>query len=127
MASVLDRKTSVGVGVATMGLVWGVYNQVCPKVADLRASRSGDAAAAASEKTARWTAGMLVVGVSLLTRDATVFILGGTAVVAFSWMHRHANMVNPNTGASTMPTARRTVHPGDPVGNSMGSMAYSPG
>lgn len=105
----LDRKTSVAVGLGAMGLVWGVYGQVCPKVADLRVGTPNDADATSAEKAARWTSGALVVGISLITRDATVFIMGGVAVVAFSWLHRHANAVNPTMGSAVTPSSR-SVH-----------------
>ena len=114
----LDRKTSVGVGLATMALVWGTYSQVTPKVVDLRVGRAGDHDAAAAEKVARWTAGGLVVVISVLSKDATVFIMGGTAVIAFSWMHRHANLVNPETGMASVPSSRELMHAG--VGDAAG-------
>jgi hypothetical protein len=101
----LKRETSVGVGLAVMGLSWAVYTQVTPRVADLRVSRPNEVNALAAEKTARWTAGAIVVGVSLVTRDATVFIMGGIMVVALSWMHRQANMVNPATAGAFAPIA----------------------
>jgi hypothetical protein len=61
-----------------------------------------------------------VVALSLITRDATVFILGGSAVVLFSWLHRHANAVDPMTKTPIIPSSRMTVHAGDglPVGYS---------
>lgn len=102
----LPREQAVGVGLATMGLVWGVYGQIMPPVADLRVGPAGETNATAAEKAARWTSGIMVVGVSLVTRDATVFIMGGIAVIAFSWLHRHANMVNPTSGSAVMPSAR---------------------
>jgi hypothetical protein len=118
--SKLDSKTSVAVGLGAMGLVWGIYGQVVPKVADLRVSGANDRDAAAAEKAARWASGGAVVALSLITRDATVFILGGSAVVLFSWLHRHANAVDPMTKTPIIPSSRMTVHAGDglPVGYS---------
>lgn len=101
----LKRETSVGVGLATMGLVWATYSQVTPRVVDMRVSRSDEPNAAAAEKTARWASGAMVVGISLITRDATVFIMGGLAVVSLSWMTRHANHTKPTASMGYLPTA----------------------
>lgn len=101
----LKRESSVGVGLATMGLVYATYSQVTPRIIDMRVSRPDEPNAAAAEKVARWTAGAMVVGISLITQDGTVFIMGGLAVVAFSWMTRHANHVQPSMTGKFMPTA----------------------
>lgn len=101
----LKRETSVAVGLATMGLVGLVYSQVTPRIIDMRVSKSDEPNAAAAEKTARWTSGAMVVGISLITRDATVFIMGGLAVVSLSWMTRHANHHTPAATGKFMPTA----------------------
>lgn len=106
----LDRKTSLGVGLATMGLTWAIYGQTCPGVADLRVGKSQDPHAAAAEKTARWTAGGMIVAVSLIAKDTTVFIMGGSMLVALSWMHRQANHVSGALGTSVTPSSRATIH-----------------
>lgn len=118
----LDRKTSVGVGLAVMGLTWAIYSQVTPRVADLRVSRPNEPNAAAAEKTARWTAGVMVTGVALITRDPTVFVMGALAVVSLSWMTRHANMTSPNQAGGYMPTSPASIHTGDGV-----PAGYTPG
>jgi hypothetical protein len=117
----LPRQQAVGVGLATMGLVWGVYGQIMPSVADLRTGPSGETNATSAEKAARWTSGILVVGIGAITRDATVFIMGGVAVIAFSWLHRHANMVNPSMGSAVLPSSRRVHESTDGV-----SAGYTP-
>src|SRR6185437_8833667 len=99
----LDRKMSLGVGLGSVAIVWGIYNAALPKVVDVRLAKPGDADVAAAEKTARWTSAAVVTGVSLITMDATVFIFGAGAVILFSWMHRHANVVNPDTGQAYTP------------------------
>lgn len=114
--STLDRKTSVAIGLASVGVVWGVYQQVVPRVCDIRACTPGDTNLAAAEKAARWTSGAIVVGIALITRDATVFVMGGGAVVAFSWLHREANMVDPMSATLTPASPARSIHDLDTVG-----------
>lgn len=106
----LDRKTGVGVGLGTMGIVWGVYGQALPPLADVRTGRPNDSHAAAAEKAARWVSAGLVTAVALITQDKTVFILGATAVIAFSVLYRHANMVEPESSRSMLPSSRTVVH-----------------
>jgi len=105
----MDRAASVAVGVAMMGVTYAVYNQALPPIVDQRAAPMNEPDSTQAEKTARWTAGLLVVAVSAITWDATVFVLGGVSVIAFSWMYRHANMgVNP-MGPTSAPSSRQTV------------------
>lgn len=109
----LDRKTSLGVGLAVMGLVAYTYDQVLPEVTDIRAADQGNPTIAAAEKSARWTSAGIVLIVAGISRDPTVFILGATAVVALSWLHRHANIVHPTQGSVSLPSSRTTVHDDD--------------
>jgi len=105
----MDRAASVGVGVAMMGLTVVIYQTSLPPLTDQRVAPLNERNSSASEKTARWVSGALVGLVSLVTMDATVFILGASAVIAESWMYRHANMgVNP-LGPTSMPSSRSTA------------------
>lgn len=105
----LDRKMSLGVGLAVTGLVYAIYAQSVPKVADLRVAAPGNTDAAAAEKAARWAATVVVVGVAVIARDATVFVMGGSTIIGLSWLHRQANLSNPMAGGGTgamMPASR---------------------
>lgn len=103
----LKREVSLGVGLATMALVYGVYQGAMPSVAEARATPAGDTTLASTERAATWTAGAVVAGVSLIARDPTVFILGGSALVIMAWWHRHANQHDPTQGAATLPSSRQ--------------------
>lgn len=94
----LPRQVSLGVGLATAALVWGVYNTALPSVAEARVSAPNDADLAATERAASWTAAAVVAGVSLLSKDPTVFVIGGSMVVALAWWHRHSNHFNAAQG-----------------------------
>lgn len=119
----LERKTSVGVGLGAIAVVWGIYNQSLPTVADARVAQPANTDLAAAEKSARWTAGAVVTGLALITWDATVFIFGAGALIAFSWMHRHANQVNPAQGAAYLPSSRAQ----SPDGSAVVDNGYLPG
>ncbi len=112
----LDRKTSVGVGLAAAGLVWAIYYQTVPRIADVRVAPAGDRDIHAAEKAARWTSAGLVVALALITMDATVAVIGGSAVVAESWLYRHANTVDPTMGKAYSPQSREMIHVADSAG-----------
>lgn len=108
----LDRKGSVGVGLAVAALVYGIYDQTVPPTVDIRVQQAGDRDLAAAEKNARWISAGLVGVVSIITMDATVFILGGSMVVALSWSKRHANHCAPGM-VQNMPSSRQVLSNGN--------------
>lgn len=101
-------EVSLGMGLATSALVWAVFNGTLPSVAETRVTDQNDPQLASAERTATWVAGAVVAGVSLISQDPTVFVLGGATLVALAWIHRHANMVHPEVGTATMPMASDT-------------------
>lgn len=94
----LKPEISLGVGLATAAVVYGVYQNATPTIADIRAGSPNDEIVEGTRKMAAWTAAAVVAGISLIARDPTVFIIGGTMVVGLDWWHRHANAYNPDTG-----------------------------
>lgn len=108
MAFTERPEVSLGMGLATAALVWGIYNSALPSLAEARVTDQNDRDLAAAERTATWTAAAVVAGVSIIAHDATVFVLGGAMVISLAWMHRHANQVHPEMGRATMPIAPDT-------------------
>lgn len=107
-------EVSLGMGLATATVVYGIYQGALPNVADVRSLDAHNKDVESAERLAAWTAAGVVAGISLLAKDATVFILGGSMVVAMSWWHRHADAVVPaagkaTTGGSAMPGATPRV------------------
>jgi hypothetical protein len=94
----LKPEVSLGVGLATATVVYGIYMNALPPVVDLRTTPANNEDVASTEKAAAWTAAAIVAGISLIAKDATVFIIGGGMVIALSWWNKHANMVNPEFG-----------------------------
>lgn len=102
----LKREASLGVGLAVSALVLGIYWGALPTVAEQRVSEPDDRDLHAAERTAMWTSIGAVAAVSLIAKDPTVFILGGAATIAMSWVNRHANAFNAALGSATIPTSR---------------------
>jgi hypothetical protein len=94
----LKPNESIMAGLAITALVYGVYSNATPTITEIRAAKPGDTDVEASRKMAAWTAGAVVAGVSLIAKDSTIFIIGGSAVIVVDWWHRHANAVDPRTG-----------------------------
>lgn len=103
----LPRTVSLGTGLAVVGLVWGIYNAATPTIADIRVADPEDRDIASAERTATWISAAVVSGVSLIAKDPTVFVLGGSMVVALAWWHRHSNHFNPSLGSAIMPSSRQ--------------------
>lgn len=91
----LKLEASVVAGLATGALVYGTYQMALPNTADIRSLESQNVDITGAEKTAEWTAAAIVAGVSLIARDPTIFVIGGTIMVAVAWMNRHANAITP--------------------------------
>jgi hypothetical protein len=83
------------VGLATAAVVYGVYTTALPSVADIRTTPQNNADVESTEKTAAWMSAAVVGGISLIAKDATVFILGGAMILGLSWWYKHADTVNP--------------------------------
>jgi hypothetical protein len=113
----LSPEVSVGTGLAVGGVAFTVFNMSLPPLTDVRSADPENHDVFAAERTATWVAAGIVVGVAAITGDATVFIIGGTTVVALAWLYRHANEVNPVSGIATpenaVPGALTPVEPMD--------------
>lgn len=72
-----------------------------PPITDIRTAEPENLDVDKAERTATWVAAGIVTGVALITQDATVFVIGGSVVVALAWLYRHANQVSPTTGDAT--------------------------
>jgi hypothetical protein len=101
--SILKPQESVVSGIATGVLVYAIYNQSVPNTAVMHATPANDINIEAGRKKATWTAAGVLAGVTLLTRDANVFILGGIVLIALDWHTRIANASAPDTGKLVSP------------------------
>lgn len=97
----MKPEVSLGVGLATATVVYAVYSQATPTIADIRVSPAGDGNIESSRKMAAWTAAGLVGAISLISKDPTVFVVGGAMVIGMDWWTRHANLVSPLTGKAS--------------------------
>ncbi len=99
----MKAETSVVAGLATAALVYAVYTNATPSIADIRVAKPNDGDIEATRKLAAWTSAGIVAGVSLIAKDGTIFVMGGVMVIVLDWWHRHANEVNPMVMRATAP------------------------
>lgn len=89
---------SMTIAVATAAGVFVIYGSKIGPAADVHASDSGDIAINAAIRKAGWEALLLVAGMSLLSRDLNVVILGGAAIILEHTMYLHADLASPADG-----------------------------
>jgi len=94
----LRPEVSLPVALATGAIVYVTYDHMLPPAADCRVAGMNDSNLESCERQAAWVSAAIVGAVSLVAKDPNIFIVGGAMIVALSWLHRHANAVNPDTG-----------------------------
>ena len=96
MAS-LKADSEVSIALATAALAYGAYQVALPTVADVRSLEANNPDVQGAERVAAWVSAVLVSGVALITKSPSVFVVGGSVVIAASWMTRHADQVDTAT------------------------------
>lgn len=101
--SILKPEGSVVSGIAVAGSVWAIYNMNVGPVSTAHASDANHGSLESSRKKAGYISFVFVAGVTLITRDANVGLLGFGSIVAMELQYRHAIMANPVTGEMVPP------------------------
>lgn len=101
--SILKPEGSIVSGIAVAGSVWAIYNMNVGPVSTAHASDPNHGSLESSRKKAGYTSFIFVAGVTLITRDANVGLLGFASIVAMELEYRHAIMANPATGQMVPP------------------------
>jgi hypothetical protein len=96
--SILKPEGSIVAGIATGALVIAIYQMNVGNVVQIHMTPASDRNACAARKKAAIQAVAAVSAISLLTKDATIFILGGGIVFLLDWHVRHAICSSPDTG-----------------------------
>jgi hypothetical protein len=98
LKSILKPSESVMVGVAGVAVVYGLYQLNMPNMTEVHGAQPHNTSVASSQKKAMWGSAATVGALFLLTKDATVFTLGGLMFLYEEWSYRHANSVHPVSG-----------------------------
>lgn len=89
---------SMTIALGTAIGVIAIYGSKVGPIADVSATHTGDPSINSAIKKAGWTSWLLVAGMTILSRDLNVAILGGAAVIGEHSMYLHAELANPGTG-----------------------------
>lgn len=105
----LQPPASIGIGLATIGVVAAIHSNMTPTTADIQALPAGNKDIDKAERKATWLGIGVVSGISLLAKDPTIFVIGSIGVVGLAFFTRHANwtesatgMLNPMPGQSAV-------------------------
>lgn len=101
--SLLKPETSAGASVATLGLVYGIYQLNIGSASQAQATDANHPVMESCRKKAGYTSLVAVAGLTLLTRDGNVGIAGSLAIIAMELTYRHSIMAHPLTGRLTPP------------------------
>lgn len=113
--SILKPEGSVVAGIATVGAVYGVYQLNVGPVSLAHATDANHPAMASSRKKAGWMALTLVAGLTLITKDANIGILGGGTIIAMELAYRHGIMADPMSGKIQNPNPETAYEPAENV------------
>jgi hypothetical protein len=103
--SILKPSESVVMAAATVGGVVAVYQTHIGTIAQAHATDSNHPANETSRKKAGYMALAFVAGLTLVTKDANIGILGGATIIAMEISSRHAIMASPLNGQIQPPDA----------------------
>ena len=98
ITSRLKPENSIIAGMATVALVVAVYNLHNGSAASASNTPAWSTDLTSSTKKAGYISLIMVGGISLVAKDANVFILGCAAIVAMHSTYIHAIATSPNTG-----------------------------
>lgn len=93
--SILKPEASTMAGLATVGTVFAVYQLSVGSVSQAAATDANHPVLESSRKKAGYTALLAVAGLTLITKDANVGILGAGSIIAMELVYRHGIMSDP--------------------------------
>lgn len=113
--SILKPEGSVVAGIATVGVVYGLYQLNVGSVAQAQATEPNHPVLDSSRRKAGYTAAVFVAALTLITKDANVGILGAGTIIAMELAYRHGIMAVPETGKIQAPNATTAYEPAENV------------
>lgn len=113
--SILKPDTSTMVGLSTVGIVFAVYQLNVGSVSQATATDANHPVLANSKKKAGFTALAIVGGLTLLTKDANVLILGAGTICAMELSYRTGIMANPQSLKMENPNPSAAYAPAENV------------
>ena len=105
--SILSPSQSVGTGLGVVGVVLAVHAAMTPPNAVMNATDAYDPNLENSRKQAAILSFGVVAGVSLLTKDVNILIMGGLAAIGVDLFERYCITRHPATGQVVTQSAQQ--------------------
>jgi len=113
--SILKPEASTMAGLATVGVVFSVYQLNIGSVAQATATKDNHPVLNSSKRKAGYTALAIVAGLTLITKDANVGILGAGTICAMELSYRFGIMANPESLKIQNPNPETAYEPAENV------------
>lgn len=97
----LKPNEEIQVSALSAAVVYGIFQLNAPNLSDVKAAKAGNQNVHSSVKTAAWTSAAVIAGLSILSKSATVFVVGGLMTVAESWKYFHGNVTNQDANGKS--------------------------
>jgi hypothetical protein len=115
LKSILKPENSVIAGLAVMGAVFANYQLNIGTVAQASATVANYPVLESARKKAGYSSLILVAGLSLITKDANIAILGGATIITMELAYRHGIMANPQSLHMENPNPQAAYEPAENV------------
>lgn len=115
MKSILKPEASTMAGLATVGVVFSIYQLNVGSVAQATATDPNHPVLNSARKKAGYTALAIVAGLTLITKDANVGILGAGTICAMELSYRYGIMANPQSLKIENPNPQAAYAPAENV------------
>ena len=99
----LKADVSLPIALATGAVVYGIFQTQLPPTAQVKATMPNNQHLQSSRRTATIIALAVSGGISLMAKDPSIFVVGGTLAVVLDFVHRHADATHPQTGRLVAP------------------------
>jgi hypothetical protein len=99
----LKAEVSLPIALATGAVVYGIFQMQLPPTAVVKATMPNNQHLESSRRTATVVSLAVAGGISLMAKDPSIFVVGGTIAVVMDFIHRHADAVQPQTGQLVAP------------------------
>lgn len=102
-------------GLATVGTVFAIYQLNVGAVSNAAATDSNHPVLENSRKKAGYMSLAVVAGLTLITKDANIGILGSGSIIAMELAYRHGIMADPQSMVMQNPSPETAYAPAENV------------
>ena len=91
MAIEIKPESELIIGATSIAVVYAIFSQTVPPMADVRADKPGNVNTHKSVKIATITSTAAIGALAVLAHSPTIFVIGGAAILFETWKYHVAN------------------------------------